>query len=89
MLFTFLDRYDPNKASKHKYLILEAHKNIFRWPWVDLFGFVKSFFLGPQMQFLPQNGTHGTKIQKITSTVRFRLNHHFYASDDHPEHFDG
>ena len=86
MLFTLLDRYDPNKDSKHTYVILEAHKKFFGRPWVDLFGFVKSFFLGPQIQSLPQNGT---KIQKITSTVRFGLNHRFYASDDHPEHFDG
>ena len=88
MLFTLLDRYDPNKASKHKYVILEAQKN-FQAALSRLVWFRKKLFLGPQMQFLPQNGTHGTKIQKITSTVRFGLNHHFYASDDHPEHFDG
>ena len=55
MLFTLLDRYDPNKASKHKYSILEAYKNIFRWPWVDLFGFVKSFFFrSPNAIFTPK-----------------------------------
>ena len=54
MLFTLLDRYDPNKASKHKYVILEAHKKFFGRPWVDFFGFVKSFFRSPNPIFTPK-----------------------------------
>ena len=54
MLFTLLDRYDLNKASKHTYVILEAHKKFFGWPGVDLFGFVKSFFRSPYPIFTPK-----------------------------------